>query len=209
MKSVFVDINLQLMLESHSRDWGAAIGHPHLGTPTPVIEPLKLVRKHGVRSIAQTPGSGSSFAPDTEDAFCFTSQGLALLTESEAARREQLVNLSTVFVVVEPRDHEAAKRKFAAIGSVIKNKRRRMSEPSESQSIVVVGSLHYDIMVDAPDVREKAKRWRAMAGVQSSVAREEIKPSPPRRQVLGSEWLAQSATTILDGSLSTGLLFSA
>ena len=89
--------------------------------------------------------------------------------ENAAARIAQLVIFDAVFAAVAQRDLAAAERNLSATMKAVTAKTtNRMNQPT-APVIVVVGSLHYDIMVDAPDRPRKGETvtgyaWRPKFG---------------------------------------------
>ena len=117
---------------------------------------LELARRRGARTIALTNYATSPLASIADVVLCSTAQGSPLLGENAAARIAQLIIFDAVFVAVAQRDLKAAERNLAA--TRMPSPRGAPHEHAEQPVVVVVGSLHYDIMVDAPTGRARARR---------------------------------------------------
>ena len=63
-------------------------------------------------------------------------------------------------------------------------------------AVVVVRSLHYDIMLDAPDRQRKGRLLPGEVGRLNSAARGVIRPSPRAVEVHPLLWSAPLGTTV-------------
>lgn len=122
--SVFDDAHLMLMSASLLGEGDVAIGFSHSGTTTSVIEPLRLARQRGVRTIALTNYAASPLAEIADVVLCSTAQGSPLLGENAAARIAQLVIFDAVFAAVAQRNLEQAERNLAATMGAVSGKRQ-------------------------------------------------------------------------------------
>ena len=122
--NVFDDSHLMLMSASLLEPGDVAIGFSHSGTTTAEIEPLRLARQRGVRTIALTNYAGSPLAQIADVVLCSTAQGSPLLGENAAARIAQLVIFDAVFAAVAQRNLEQAERNLAATMGAVSGRRQ-------------------------------------------------------------------------------------
>lgn len=122
--SVFDDAHMMLMSASLLGEGDVAIGFSHSGTTTAVIEPLRLARQRGVRTIALTNYVASPLAEIADVVLCSTAQGSPLLGENAAARIAQLVIFDAVFAAVAQRNLEQAELNLSATMGAVSGKRQ-------------------------------------------------------------------------------------
>ena len=123
--SVFDDAHMMLMSAALLGPEDVAVGFSHSGSTTAVLEPLRLARRRGARTIAVTNYNGSPIAEVAELVLCSTAQGSPLLGENAAARIAQLNILDAVFAAVAQRDLAAAEANLASTMAAVREKRRR------------------------------------------------------------------------------------
>src|SRR3954471_20436645 len=121
--SVFDDAHMMLMSAALLGGGEVAVAFSHWGTPTAVIEPLRLARRRGARTVALTNYATSPLAAEADVVLCSTAPGSPLLGENAAARIAQLVILDAVFVAVARRDLGAAERNLAATRAAVAARR--------------------------------------------------------------------------------------
>ena len=63
-------------------------------------------------------------------------------------------------------------------------------------AVIVVGSLHYDIMVDAPDRPRKGETIAGRSWAPKFGGKGEIRPSPHAARAFPPPWSALSETTV-------------
>ena len=155
--SVFDDSHMMLMSASllgagRHRRWLFAFGQ-HVGRH----RAIQLARKNGARTHRHHQLRHSPLAQIADVVLCSTAQGSPLMGENAAARIAQLNILDALFVAVAQRDYQAAERNLGRTMSAVTSKRKDRL-PMTVPLVTVFGSLHYDIMVDAPDARARARR---------------------------------------------------
>ena len=131
---------------------------------------------------------------------CSTAQGSPLMGENAAARIAQLNILDAVFVAVAQRDFDGGRSNLAATMAAVQGSDRPMSDTSQPL-VVVVGSLHYDIMVDAPERPRRARRWTGHAWRPKCGGKGGNQAVPPQAAAEHG-WPARSGTMISAAFLS-------
>lgn len=102
--TVYDDAHMMMMSASVLKPDDAVLVFSHSGTTTAVLEPMRLARKSGARTIAVTNYAQSPIAEAADVVLCSTAQGSPLLGENAAARIAQLNILDALFVVIAQRD---------------------------------------------------------------------------------------------------------
>lgn len=107
--TVYDDAHMMMMSASVLKPDDAVLVFSHSGTTTAVLEPMKLARKLGARTIAVTNYSQSPIAEAADVMLCSTARGSPLLGENAAARIAQLNILDALFVAIAQRDFAQSK----------------------------------------------------------------------------------------------------
>ncbi|MEP4198282.1 MAG: MurR/RpiR family transcriptional regulator [Aliishimia sp.] len=106
--TVYDDAHMMMMSAAVLKPDDAVMVFSHSGTTTAVLEPMKLARKVGARTIAVTNYAQSPIAEAADVVLCSTAQGSPLLGENAAARIAQLNILDALFVAIAQRDFTTA-----------------------------------------------------------------------------------------------------
>ena len=121
--TVYDDAHMMLMSASVLKPDDAVLVFSHSGTTTAALEPLKLARKSGARTIAVTNYAESPIAEAADVVLCSTAQGSPLLGENAAARIAQLNILDALFVAIAQRDFAAAEVNLSKTMKAVSAKR--------------------------------------------------------------------------------------
>jgi DNA-binding MurR/RpiR family transcriptional regulator len=121
--SVYDDAHMMMMSAAVLRPDDAVLAFSHSGTTTAVLEPLKLARRLGARTIAVTNYAQSPIAQAADVVLCSTAQGSPLLGENAAARIAQLNILDALFVAIAQRDFATAERNLTKTMGAVAAKR--------------------------------------------------------------------------------------
>ena len=105
--AVYDDAHM-MMSASVPKPDDAVMVFTHSGATTAVLEPMKLARKQGARTIAVTNHLESPVAGAADVVLCSTSRGSPLLGESAAVQIAQLNILDALFVSIAQRNFKAA-----------------------------------------------------------------------------------------------------
>lgn len=123
--STYDDAHMMMMSASVLKPDDAVIAFSHSGTTTAVLEPLKLARKMGARTIAVTNYAQSPIAEAADVVLCSTSQGSPLLGENAAARIAQLNILDALFVAIAQKDFARAEANLQRTMNAVDGKREK------------------------------------------------------------------------------------
>lgn len=123
--STYDDAHMMMMSASVLKPDDAVIVFSHSGTTTAVLEPLKLARKMGARTIAVTNYAQSPIAEAADVVLCSTSQGSPLLGENAAARIAQLNILDALFVAIAQKDFVSAEANLQRTMNAVDGKREK------------------------------------------------------------------------------------
>ena len=104
--SVHDDVHMMLMSASVLGPEDTVLAFSHSGITSAVLEPLKIARAKGARTIAITNYVDSPISSLVDVVLCSTAQGSPLLGENAAARIAQLNILDALFVVIAQQDAE-------------------------------------------------------------------------------------------------------
>ncbi|MFK8035562.1 MAG: MurR/RpiR family transcriptional regulator [Hyphomicrobiales bacterium] len=123
--STYDDAHMMMMSASVLKPQDAVIAFSHSGSTTAVLEPLKLARKMGARTIAVTNYVQSPIAEAADVVLCSTSQGSPLLGENAAARIAQLNILDALFVAIAKKDFASAEANLQRTMNAVDGKREK------------------------------------------------------------------------------------
>lgn len=121
--AVYDDAHMMLMSASVLKPDDAVMVFTHSGATTAVLEPMKLARKQGARTIAVTNYLESPVAEAADVVLCSTSRGSPLLGENAAARIAQLNILDALYVSIAQRDFKSAEVNLGKTMSAVAAKR--------------------------------------------------------------------------------------
>ncbi len=121
--TVYDDAHMMMMSASVLKPDDAVMVFSHSGTTTAVLEPMKLARKVGARTIAVTNYAQSPIAEAADVVLCSTAQGSPLLGENAAARIAQLNILDALFVAIAQRDFATAEVNLSKTMNAVSAKR--------------------------------------------------------------------------------------
>jgi DNA-binding MurR/RpiR family transcriptional regulator len=121
--TVYDDAHMMMMSAALLKPDDAVLVFSHSGTTTAVLEPIKLARKSGARTIAVTNYAQSPLAEAADVVLCSTAQGSPLLGENAAARIAQLNIMDALFVAIAQRDLAAAETNLSKTMNAVSAKR--------------------------------------------------------------------------------------
>lgn len=123
--AIYDDAHMMMMSASVLKPDDAVLAFSHSGTTTAVLEPLKLARKMGARTIAVTNYAESPIADAADVVLCSTAQGSPLLGENAAARIAQLNILDALFVAIAQKDFSNAETNLRKTMDAVYGKREK------------------------------------------------------------------------------------
>lgn len=121
--SVYDDAHMMMMSAAVLKPDDAVLVFSHSGNTSAVLEPLKLARKNGARTIVVTNYDNSPIASAADVILCSTAQGSPLLGENAAARIAQLNILDALFVAIAQRDFSSAEKNLQKTMNAVQEKR--------------------------------------------------------------------------------------
>ena len=121
--SVYDDAHMMMMSAAVLKPDDAVLVFSHSGNTSAVLEPLKLARKNGARTIVVTNYDRSPIADAADVTLCSTAQGSPLLGENAAARIAQLNILDALFVAIAQKDFANAEKNLSKTMSAVQEKR--------------------------------------------------------------------------------------
>lgn len=121
--TVYDDAHMMMMSAALLKPDDAVLVFSHSGTTTAVLEPIRLARKSGARTIAVTNYAQSPLAEAADVVLCSTAQGSPLLGENAAARIAQLNIMDALFVAIAQRDLVAAETNLSKTMNAVAAKR--------------------------------------------------------------------------------------
>ncbi len=121
--TVYDDAHMMLMSASVLKPDDAVMVFSHSGATSAVLEPLKLARKQGARTIAVTNYAESPIADVADVVLCSTARGSPLLGENAAARIAQLNILDALYVSIAQRDFRSAEVNLGKTMNAVSAKR--------------------------------------------------------------------------------------
>lgn len=123
--STYDDAHMMMMSASVLTTDDVVVAFSHSGTTTAVLEPLKLARKMGARTIAVTNYAQSPIAEAADVVLWSTSQGSPLLGENAAARIAQLNILDALYVKIAQKDFASAEANLRKTMNAVDGKREK------------------------------------------------------------------------------------